>query len=85
MSVKQQREGLGLEALVGLLAVGEGDDVVSGLFERAHKEAAHELVVLGQQNADHGHTGGLSGHTRILCTRVALVGDPFATTVVSAW
>src|SRR4026207_80995 len=46
---KEQGEGLFLQALVGFKPVAEGYDVVPSLSERLYQEAAHVLVVLGEE------------------------------------
>ena len=46
---QQQRERLLAQPLIGASAIVEGDDVVAGVLQRLHEEAAHVVVVFGQQ------------------------------------
>ena len=48
---QQKREWLPFEALVGILAVFEGDHVIIRFFKRLDEETAHGIVILCKQDA----------------------------------
>jgi hypothetical protein len=52
---QQQGKRLFAQALIGAGAIVEVADGIAGLFKRLHEEAAHVVVVFGQQNSVHSH------------------------------